>query len=281
VVPVGGSQIVRPDQQGGQSVTLLRADGSVFATQDLDPQNRPLETWFDLGNGESTSVDVTYGGPDRSTVSLAANHRSAARRAASGDKHARLFAYCGSDSENQRSDRWFTTMNWYWVSSSTPGYLNQTNTLTSLRDAHTEWVNNINWCFLADFSTFSTAYQGTIGTNFGKNGINSVGWGSVAALGLPGCSGPSAIACTESWDSGSTITESDTRFDDTGRTTWFNGNASGKTDVQSVMAHELGHSAGFEHVNDSSNVMYGTVFTGDVSDRELGRGDANEDNAKY
>jgi hypothetical protein len=268
VTPVGGTSTAQPNQFGGQDVTLRRGDGSLYATQSTDAAGRPLTTWFDLGNGASTAVSATYSA-------------SSSRALATRRPRRHLAASCGNDSRNALSVKWGGSMNWYWVQSSTPGYLNLDNTLTSLRSAHTEWVNVVNWCGIGDGSTFNTAYQGTIGTNFGQNGINSVGWGSVAALGLSFCSAPNTIACTEWWASGSTITESDTRFDNTGRATWYNGAASGKTDVQSTMAHELGHSAGFDHVNDSTNVMYPTIFTSDTSDRELGRGDANEDNAKY
>ena len=268
VTPAGGTSTAQPNQFGGQNVTLRRSDGSLYATQSTDSAGRPLTTWFDLGNGASTAVSATYS---------ASSSRALAKRR----PRRHLAASCGNDSRNPLSVQWGGSMNWYWVSSSTPSYLDQTNTLTSLRSAHTEWVNVVNWCGIGDGSTLNTAYQGTIGTNFGQNGINSVGWGSVAALGLSGCSSPNTIACTEWWASGSTITESDTRFDNTGRTTWYNGSLSTRTDVQSTMAHEMGHSAGFDHVNDSTNVMYPTIFLGDTSNRELGRGDANEDNAKY
>jgi Matrixin len=267
VTPPGGSRSEQPNQFGGQDITLRRADGSVFATQSTDSAGRPLTTRFDLGNGDSTAVFATY---------------SAAQRAlATRRPRRRLAASCGNDVRNSLSVKWGSRMNWYWGSGSTPGYLNLDNTLTSLRSAHTEWTNNVNWCGIADSSSFTTAYQGTTTQGFGHNGINTVGWGSVAALNLSFCSAPNTIACTEWWASGGTITESDTRFDNTGRTTWVNGAASGKTDVQSTMAHELGHSAGFDHVNDSTNVMYPTIFTNNTSDRKLGRGDANEDNAKY
>jgi predicted Zn-dependent protease len=76
-------------------------------------------------------------------------------------------------------------------------------------------------------------------------------------------------------------TEADVRLDNTGRTTWYNGNVANKTDVQSVMAHEVGHMIAFRHVNDDSNVMYPTIFENDASNRKLGRGDANANNTKY
>jgi Matrixin len=268
VTPAGGAKSEQPNQFGGRDITLRRSDGSVYATQSTDAAGRPLTTWFDLGNGDSTAVSATY--VDSSSRALATRRPR---------RH--LAASCGNDARNPLSVKWGSTMNWYWGQGSTPGYLNLTNTLTGLRSAHTEWTQVVDWCGIGDSSSFNTSYQGTTTQGFGHNGINTVGWGSVAALGLSFCSAPNTIACTEWWASGSTINESDTRFDNTGRTTWVNGAASGKTDVQSTMAHELGHSAGFDHVNDSTNVMYPTIFTNDTSNRKLGRGDANEDNAKY
>lgn len=268
VTPAGGTRAAQPNQFGGQDVTLRRSDGSVFATQSTDSAGRPLTTWYDLGNGDATAVSATYGA-------------SSSRALATRRPRRHLAASCGNDVRNPLSVKWNSTMNWYWGSSSTPGYLNLDNTLAGMRAAHTEWTQVVDWCGIGDSSSFNTSYQGTTTQGFGHNGINTVGWGSVAALNLSGCSSPNTIACTEWWTSGSSIVESDTRFDNTGRTTWVNGAVSGKTDVQSTMAHEMGHSAGFGHVNDSTNVMYPTIFTDDTSNRELGRGDANEDNAKY
>ena len=267
VTPAGGARAVTPNAFGGRDVTLTRADGSFFAVQSSDAAGRVLSERYDLGNGESTGVSSTFAGGDRPLALRAAPRRTAAS--------------CGGDTRNALSIKWGSTMNWYWGSGSKPSYLDTTNTLTSLRDAHTEWTQVVDWCGIGDSSSFNTSYQGLTTLSFGHNGTNTVGWGSVGALNLSGCSSTSTIACTEWWTSGSTIVEADTRFDNTGRTTWVNGAASGKTDVQSTMAHEMGHVAGFGHVNDSTNVMYPTIFTDDTSNRKLGRGDANEDNAKY
>ena len=267
VTPPGGSSAAAPNAFGGQTVTLYRADGSVFATRVSDAQGRPLSTRYDLGGGVTTEVDATYG---------SSGARSLARRS---PRH--LAASCGNDVRNPLSVKWATTEQWYLNTSTVPGYLNLTNTITGLRDAHTEWTHVVNWCNIADASGFSTNYGGVTTARFGGDGLNVVDWGSVAALGLSGCSAPNTIACTEWWTLGSEIVESDTRFDNTGRTTWVNGSVSGKTDVQSTEAHEMGHTAGFGHVNDSTNVMYPTIFTNDTSNRKLGKGDAREDNAKY
>ena len=165
-------------------------------------------------------------------------------------------------------------MNWYWNQGSTPGYLDLTKTLAALRGSRVEWESNVNWCFIPDFSSMNFTYQVTTTATYGHNGINTVGWGDIAAAGCPGAAG-----CTRVESSGGTITEADTRLDSSG--TWSNVGAGNAADVQSVMAHESGHAIGFGHVSDSSEVMYTPIFLGDTSNRELGRGDADEDNSKY
>ncbi len=60
------------------------------------------------------------------------------------------------------------------------------------------------------------------------------------------------------------------------------GAAAGEYDVQHVFAHETGGAIGFnDNASDPSVVMYIAVNTNDTSNRKLGRGDANADNAKY
>lgn len=268
VTPAGGRSAAQPNAFGGQTVTLYRGDGSVFATRVGDAQGRPLSMWYDLGGGVTTEVDATYGG-------------GAAGRGLAARAPQRVAASCGNDVRNPLSVKWATTEQWYLNTSTVPGYLNLTNTIDGLRSAHTEWTHVVDWCGIADSSVFSTNYGGVTTARFGGDGLNVIDWGSVAALGLQGCSASNIIACTEWWTLGSEIVESDTRFDNTGRTTWVNGSVANKTDVQSTEAHEMGHTAGFGHVNDSTNVMYSTIFENDTSNRQLGKGDAREDNAKY
>jgi hypothetical protein len=274
-LPLGGSQQALPNSLGGMTITLLRNDGSVYASRESDAQGRPLTTSFTLDDGTGVTVAATYSGVDGGASS--ARLRTHSRPPATTH---RFLASCGTDDYTSLVYKWFSTLNWYWVSSSTPGYLNSANTLDSLRNAHTEWVNNVTWCpTIPDSSSFNTLYQGTISAVFGQNGYNTIGWGSVAGLHDPSCPSGS-IACTTTWSSGSTATESDTRFD-TDFPTWWNGAAVGKYDVYSVMAHELGHSAGFGHVGSPSNVMYPNANTNDTSNRQLGKGDADGNNAKY
>ena len=125
-------------------------------------------------------------------------------------------------------------------------------TETYLRNAHAQWYNNDNYCGIADQSNFAMSYGGDGGgLGFGDNGKNTVGFGSMTAV---GCSA-SDLACTRSEISQYGLNEeTDTRLS-TG-VTWINGQASGKYDTWSVMAHETGHSLGFDHVFDAyDNVM--------------------------
>ncbi len=103
------------------------------------------------------------------------------------------------------------------------------------------------------------------------DGANVAGWGNITAL----C-GSSAVACSQTWLVGTSIVETDQEFS-TGYS-WCNGSCT--NDVQSIAAHETGHGIGFGHVNDSTNVMYPTVQSG-TSNRQLGKGDALEADAKY
>ena len=62
---------------------------------------------------------------------------------------------------------------------------------------------------------------------------------------------------------------------------WVNGQVRGRYDIWSVVAHEMGHLAGFGHVSNQYNVMWTTQLTNDIEKRSLGLGDARENNAKY
>jgi hypothetical protein len=259
VAPPGGSRADAHGANGIATATLRRSDGTLFAQQMRETSGATETTFFDPAGSPYVTVASTPG------------------RATPLRTFARLEAYCGANSQNPLSIKWNSTMNWYWNQGSTPGYLNLTNTLDSLRGAKIEWESSQNWCGIADASSMNFTYQGTTTVGLGQNGVNTVGWGNVQTI--SGCTDPNTIACSVWWYSGGTITESDTRYD-TG-VTWVNGAASGKYDVQSVGAHETGHNIGFGHVSDSSNVMFCCIDQNDTSNRKLGRGDANENNNKY
>jgi hypothetical protein len=259
VVPAGGHEMQSPNAFGGNDIEIYRVDGSLFARRVTASQSRVLSTAYSFTDGTGIDLSLTYGGP---ASAHAARH---------------LAASCGGSAQNASRHVWTHTMNWYWNQGSTPGNLNLTNTLTGLRNARIEWESVVDWCGFDDLSTMNFTYQGTTTLSYGDNGVNTVGWGNIATS---GCTGSNVIACTRTeWDANNHLTEADTRFSAT--TSWANNGASGYEDVQSTFAHESGHAIGFDHVTDSTNVMYPTIFTGDLSNRELGKGDALEDNSWY
>lgn len=89
------------------------------------------------------------------------------------------------------------------------------------------------------------------------------------------------MGCTWTQLDGSNyVTESDSRLNSS--VTWINGLATGKYDTWHVMAHELGHTLGFQDTTDSrDNVMYMYVYTDDTTNHRLGKGDADGNNSKY
>lgn len=258
VVPAGGHETVSANAFGGSDIDIHRADGSLFAHRVTAPRGRVLSTAYSFTDGTGIELSLTYGG--------ASAHRA---------RH--LAASCGGSSQNATRKVWVQTMNWYWNQASTPGNLDLTNTLTGLRNARVEWESVVDWCGYDDLSTMNFTYQGTTTLGYGDNGVNTVGWGNIGAT---GCTGSNVIACTRTeWDGNNHITESDTRFSDTAF--WANNGAANYYDVQSDFAHETGHSIGFDHVNDTTNVMNPSLDPGNLSNRELGNGDALEDNSWY
>jgi hypothetical protein len=259
VVPPGGHETVSANAFGGNDINIDRADGSLFAHRVTAAHGRVLSTAYSFTDGTGIELSLTYGGP------------------ASAHSARHLAASCGGSAQNATRHVWTQTLNWYWNQASTPGNLNLTNTLTGLRNARVEWESVVDWCGFDDLSTMNFTYQGTTTLGYGHNGVNTVGWGNIGAT---GCTGSNVIACTRTeWDGNNHLTEADTRLSDAAP--WANNGALGYYDVQSDFAHETGHAIGFDHVTDSTNVMYPTLFTGDVSNRALGKGDALEDNSWY
>jgi Matrixin len=200
-----------------------------------------------------------------------------------------------SDSENPTSQKWVSgelPVRWFTVTQNNidtdpvPSYLDAPLTLTNERNAHTEWTANQNNCGVPDNTTFSTSYQGNsngCSICFTKDGVNRLMWGNADNP----CS-TSAVGCTQTYfdfQTGSII-EADTMLDtdaagSSNPTPWTNGLVSGRYDIWSVVAHETGHVAGFNHVSDQWNVMWATAEKDNIDKRSLGKGDAKENNAKY
>jgi hypothetical protein len=268
VTPPGGTVASTRRPDGNVVVTLRRADGSMYATRELDAAGRIFDTeYFDSSGAAFMGVTADY---DASAV---ARHSVLGPRRAAAD--------CGLDARNPISQKWLTGFNWYMVSSSIPANLTGPNALAALRAARVEWESNQSWCsWIGDSSSINFTYQGTIGpTPISNDGVNIVGWGDTSAY----CSGSNIVGCTVRWYGGNNnIVGADIRLN-TVNVTWSTASPtpSNREDVQSVMAHEIGHSIGFDHVSSSENVMWSIIPQGDASDRKLGHGDANENNAKY
>jgi len=270
-IPAGGTARVSDTAASGQLFRVLDSTGREIARREVDGHGRPVETRFVLPTGDGITIDADYGDPQ---LRAPANSRVLGRR----------LSNCGAN--DQVYSNWYFdysqsgAFTWYWHQSTTPSYLNLTNTLDSLRNAHSEWIYNQNWCNIADQADALSSYGGTTTRSLGNDGVPIVGWGDTDALG-GNCVG--SIACTWTWwGSDYHVVDTDTRFsNDTARATWINGGASGKYDVQGTMAHEFGHSLGFDHAPTTDNVMYKDQSTNNMTNRELGRGDANEVNTKY
>jgi hypothetical protein len=289
--PAGGRRVDKAAPAGGRETTLLRADGVPFAQRVDDTRGRPIVTEFFTATGElELVIFADYSGGDGSDEAALADMPASISQLhrAIGDiarphRRSRIegllsHIYCGGTAWSDISAKWTQQMNWYWNSASTPGYLNQTNTLTSLRSAHAEWESNINHCGYSDFSTVNIAYRGTTTAGYGDNGINTIGWGNISTTGC----GSTAIGCARVEAGFSSISEADIRLSNSA--TWINGKASGKFDVQYIAAHEVGHTIGFRDIDenfDCTVLMCGHVFSNDTSGRKLGQGDAIGDNTKY
>jgi hypothetical protein len=255
--PPGGARVVHR-VPGGRLVELRRSDGTRFALALGRPGAVSDVAYFDRRGRPTTVVTTIRPAPPGSPVIR--------------DEDAR----CGADSRHDAGYRWTGPIDWRFVARSTPPGLNLVRTEQSLRNARIEWESNLNRCGIPDRSSIDFRYMGRTELGFGDNGISTVGFGETDALG-GACVG--TLGCTVTYVDGGVASESDTRLDRD--RPWSNLGASGRYDVWSVVAHETGHTAGFDHVSSSDNVMAPVIPRGATSNRRLGRGDANENNAKY
>jgi hypothetical protein len=278
--PPGGSAAVAANpRSAGNVYTLRRANGTLYAEAQVDPSGRTVvATWFD-DQGE-VDIVTTQVFPD--AISSQSSYRTGESLTSVSQSHtpsrsSRPLASCGEAYwyGNPYQLNPSVTFSWRFNAGSTPSYMNVDTTETYLRNAHIEWYNNQNWCGIPDQSVFAMAYGGRTTVTYGNNGINTVGFGN---MGATGCASD-VLGCTWVDVSAGIVTESDTRLNQ--NSPWINGQASGKYDTWSVMAHELGHTLGFDHVDSPSNVMNPTIPSNNISNQKLGKGDANGNNTKY
>ncbi len=260
-VPSGGRAIRRALAGRFALCTLVRRDGTRFALLHSDAEHRVLGVAFYRPSGVLRSaVDSSY--------AVAAAQPPADVK-------------CGSSSQASIGSVYWTKTRKWWIGATAPG-LNRDAVINAVRNAQSEWTNDLNWCGIKDQASPPASYQGTTSDDAVKDdGKSVVDWGSLEND--QDCS--QALACTFTWynDKGAPV-ESDLRFN-TGYK-WSTTGASNAYDIQTVAAHEFGHVLQFDHVtnsakDDDSNLMWPYFDTGDTSGRKLGRGEALEDNSHY
>jgi matrixin len=262
--PAGGS--VQVERAGTtRVVTLRRPNGTTYAQAHVDPRGRYLDARY-YGPGGSLRLVVSATLPSPVRVAPAG---AAARR--------RTPVRCGADARSNSGWIWRRfPVRWHADLASAPAGVTRPALLAALRAARVTWIKNLNHCGIPDRSRVTFSYQGTTPRNPAKDGVSVVDFGRVAALGGV-CAG--TVACTLTWMNGSTAIESDTRFDRA--RVYSTGSSRRGFDVHGLFVHESGHTLGFGHVRSPDDVMFPYARRGDVSGRRLGRGDANENNAKY
>jgi hypothetical protein len=260
-VPVQGRARARLLAGGWLRCRLHRSDGTRFADAYADARRRVLEMRFFRRTGALLlSIDVAH----------------AAASAAEGQR-----VSCGSAAQASiSSDYWRGTRNW-WIGSTAPG-ISADKVVQAVRNAQSQWTNNINWCGYEDEANPPANYMGRTSKKVGKDGQSTVDWGSMNKDQT--CTG--ALACTVTWyGSKGSPAESDIRFNTAFK--WVIGSGNGSNyDIQTTAAHELGHVYQFDHVtnssrNDQTTVMWPYQSPGDTSAHKLGKGDAQADNQHY
>ena len=207
-------------------------------------------------------------------------------RSASDAAYAVTPAETGSDVKCDSSSQtsigtmyWQTTRKW-WIGATAPG-INREKVVEAVRNAQSQWTNNVNWCGIEDQANPPAHYEGKTSRAAKHDGYSTVDWGSLKSD--QDCSG--ALACTViAYDEKGNPVEADIRFNTEFK--WSTTGASGAYDIQSVGAHEIGHAIQFDHVTNSSKrdetlVMWPYLDIGDTSGRKLGRGDALGNNSHY
>jgi len=240
--------------------TLFRKDGSRFARLYSDSHARVLGVAFYRPSGVLRSaVDTSYAvAPEEIGASVKCDSSS---QASIGPAH------------------WREPRHW-WIGATAKG-IDRDVVVDAVRNAQSEWTNNINWCGIKDEASPPAQYEGKTSGAVKHDGKSVIDWGSLEND--QDCNG--ALACTGTWyDEQGNPVESDIRFNTAFK--WSTEGASDAYDIQSVAAHEIGHVLQFDHVTNQSKrdyteLMWPYVDIGDTTGRKLGRGDALQDNSHY
>ena len=187
---------------------------------------------------------------------------------------------CDSSSHASIGPKYWRKQRRWWIGATAKG-IDRDVVVKAVRNAQSQWTNNINWCGIKDQANPPAYYEGKTSSAAKHDGKSVIDWGSLAND--QNCSG--ALACAVSWydEQGSPV-ESDIRFSNSFK--WSTKGASGAYDIQSVAAHEIGHVLQLAHVTNSSKrdhtvVLWPYLNAGDTTGRKLGRGDALADNSHY
>ena len=257
--PAGGRAVRRVLTGRIVLCTLSRRDGSRFARLHIDADQHVLGVAFYRPSGALLSaVDSSYAATSQAPANVK----------------------CGSSAQATIGTRYWKKTRKWWIGA-TPGGLNRDGVVKAVRNAQSEWTNDINWCGIKDQAAPPASYQGKTSNKADtQDGKSVVDWGNLSGQ---DCAG--AGACTYTWYDGKGFPiESDIRFSTAYK--WSTTGAAGTLDIQSFAAHEIGHVLQFDHVtnaskDDETNVMWPYFAKGDTSGRKLGRGDALEDNSHY
>ena len=259
-IPSGGHAARRRLAGRLSLCTLFRRDGSRFARLYSDSHQRVLSVAFFRPSGVLRSAsDAVY----------------AVTPAETGSD-----VKCDSSSQASiGTTYWRTTRKW-WIGATAPG-IDRETVVKAVRNAQSQWTNNVNWCGIEDQANPPAHYEGKTSRAAKHDGYSTVDWGSLKND--QNCSG--ALACTViAYDEQGNPVEADIRFNTEFK--WSTTGASSAYDIQSVAAHEIGHAIQFDHVTNSSKrdhtvVMWPYLDMGDTSGRKLGRGDALGNNSHY
>ena len=137
----------------------MRRDGSRFALLHIDADQHVLGVAFYRPSGALLSaVDSSY---------------AVASQAPANVK-------CGSSSQAKiGTGFWKKTRKW-WIGA-TPGGLNRDAVVKAVRNAQSEWTNDINWCGIKDQAAPPASYEGKTSNKADKqDGKSVVDWGSLS-----------------------------------------------------------------------------------------------------
>ena len=162
-------------------------------------------------------------------------------------------------------------LRWKLNENSIPDSLNIWRTRKAIRRAHYTWHHNDppfvrTNCDDSGASDFRFKYAGAGSRRAKYDGVNIVDFGSL---------GGGALAVAYTWYKGTSIIETDLRFnahDFNWSNNWKNRNA---YQVINVATHELGHHLGLDDLNDPHGglTMFGRIGKGERSKVSLGKGD--------